>query len=482
MDLISLSARSSGPWATIVGDRTRKDETTREVIPLLARDLRAMAATVLSGNDNGGYTVPSRATYPHQWNWDSALAALGWAELDPARAWTELETLAGARDRKGMIPHIAFHTRVPDRVNGRLRGMLTTVARPYARYLPGPRWWGKRFSVDGRRISGITQPPLAATCMRLLFEAHPDEERARALLRPLLGWHRFLLEERDPRGTGEPVLIHPWESGRDNAVEWDTPLWRVMPQVTVVHRRDTHSVDAAERPSDEHYRRYLTLVRRGTEAGWAQTRLARAGAFRVLDPGFSGIFARACHDLAWLAERLDEPQIAEESSHGCERVGEALRARVDSDGLIRPLDMTDESTLEVTSAGSALAILAPGVHDDQVQAVSELVTAGSLASPYGVRSLDRDHPERSPRNYWRGPTWTNVTWLGAWALERRGHHDAASKLCAKMLAAVEGGGMREYFVPDSGRGLGARDFAWTAALTLRELARTGAAARQEAAA
>jgi hypothetical protein len=29
--------------------------------------------------------------------------------------------------------------------------------------------------------------------------------------------------------------------------------------------------------------------------------------------------------------------------------------------------------------------------------------------------------------------------------------------------------MREYFVPGSGRGLGARDFAWTAALYLREV-------------
>jgi hypothetical protein len=360
--------------------------------------------------------------------------------------------------------------------------MLTSVAVPYARYLPGPRWWGKRFSVVGRRVSGITQPPLAATCMRLLFEAHPDEERARALLRPLLGWHRFLLEERDPRGTGEPVLIHPWESGRDNAVEWDKPLWRVMPEVAVVHRRDTHSVDAAERPSDEHYRRYLTLVRRGTQDDWAQTRLARGGAFRVLDPGFSGILARACHDLAWLAEQLGEPRVAEESRRGGERVAGALRARACSDGLIRALDMTDESTLEVTSAGSALAVMAPGLPDEQVRAVSGLVTSGALASPYGVRSLDRDHPDRSPRNYWRGPAWTNITWLGAWALGQRGEADAAATLRAQMLAAVEGGGMREYFVPDSGRGLGARDFAWTAALTLRELAAGAATARDAAAA
>jgi hypothetical protein len=447
------------------------------VIRFPVTDLRTSAENVLRGNDNGGYTVPSRATYPHQWNWDSALAALGWAELDPARAWRELETLAGARDRQGMIPHIAFHSRVPERVNGRLRGALTMVARPYARYLPGPRWWGRRLSADGRRISGITQPPVAATCMRLLFESHPDERRARALLTPLLGWHRFLLEERDPRGMGEPVLIHPWESGRDNAVEWDAPLWRVLPEVTVVHRRDTHSVDAAERPSDEHYRRFLTLVRRGTRVEWAQSRLARGGAFRVLDPGFSAILARACADLAWLAERLGEGRIAEESRAASARVADALLARADADGLIRPLDMTDESTLEVTSAGSALALLAPGLGSAQVDAVRDLVTNGALASPYGVRSLDRHHAERSSRNYWRGPVWTNVTWLCALALEERGDRVAAAKLRFRMMEAIEGGGMREYVVPDSGRGLGARDFAWTAALCLRELgARASAAA------
>lgn len=52
----------------------------------LATDLRASAESVMRHNDTGSYSVPSRATYPHQWNWDSALAALGWAELDPARA------------------------------------------------------------------------------------------------------------------------------------------------------------------------------------------------------------------------------------------------------------------------------------------------------------------------------------------------------------------------------------------------------------
>jgi Glycosyl hydrolase family 63 C-terminal domain len=452
------------------------------VIELPSTDLSIPAHAVLHANDAGRYTVPSRTTYPHQWNWDSALIALGWGELDADRAWTELESLAGARDPDWrMLPHIAFQSRLPDRVNGRLRGLRTILARPGARYLPGPLWWGRRNGADGRRISAITQPPVAATCARLLFERHPDEDRARGLLRPLMDWHRFLLEERDPRGHGEPILIHPWETGRDNAVEWDTPLWRVMPQVTVLHRRDIRSVDAAERPSDEHYRRFLTLVRRGTALGWAQDTLARTGVFRVLDPGFSAILARACVDLGRLSESLGERKLAEESAAYAERVSEALRARASSDGLIRPVDLTDDTTLPPLSAGSALALLAPGLEERQVQAARTLALSGPLSSPLGVRSLDRDHPERSPRNYWRGPVWANVTWLCAHALDQHGEGAAAAELRSRMLKAARGGGMREYFEPDSGRGLGARDFAWTAALVLRELGAADAGAAANAA-
>jgi glycogen debranching enzyme len=215
-------------------------------------------------------------------------------------------------------------------------------------------------------------------------------------------------------------------------------------------------------------------VRRGTRIGWQQERLARGGAFRVLDPGFSAILARAAADLAWLGDRLGEPAVAEESRAASERVIAALRARADSDGLIRAVDTIAEATLPVTSAGSALAALTPGLRPLQLQAVRDLVSVGALASLYGVRSLDREHPERSARNYWRGPVWANVTWLCALGLEGHGEGASAAELGRRMMEAVEGGGMREYFAPGSGRGLGARDFAWTAALCLRELGRFGA--------
>jgi hypothetical protein len=255
------------------------------------------------------------------------------------------------------------------------------------------------------------------------------------------------------------VLVHPWESGRDNSLEWDPPLWSVAPTVLVLRRRDTDSIDAVERPSDEHYRRFLTLVCHGTSSGWPQEQLARGGPFQVLDPAFSAILARACADLAWLAAELNDGALAEESRDAGERVTTALRARTDADGLIRAVDLVHDEGLPVTSAGSALALLAPGLEQSTVRAVRDLVIDGALSSPVGVRSLDRDHPEVAPRNYWRGPVWANVTWLSAHALSLHGEQRAAAELRRRMLRAIEGEGMREYFEPNSGRGLGARDFA-----------------------
>jgi glycogen debranching enzyme len=143
--------------------------------------------------------------------------------------------------------------------------------------------------------------------------------------------------------------------------------------------------------------------------------------------------------------------------------------------------MVDDSPLPATGAGSALAVLAPGLATEQVRSLAHEVLDGRLASPYGVRTLPGDDPEYSPRKYWRGPVWSNVSWLCAYGLDQHGEHDAAATLRARMLDAVEGGGMREYFVPDSGRGLGTHNFTWTAALALRTADAEARAGRRNAA-
>jgi glycogen debranching enzyme len=437
--------------------------------------LRAACLGTLARCDRGTYTVPSPLTYPHQWNWDSAFAALGWLCVDPRRAWQELETLTGAQARDGLVPHIAYASPRPLERLAPLLHRIPSLARflpalVRSRYSPSPGWWGWLRGRDGRLRTAITQPPVAATAARLLFESTGDELAARRLLAPLSRWHAFLLGARDPCGLGEPVLIHPWESGRDNAVEWDAPLARIRPAVRVVPRPDRRYVDAAERPSDDHYRRFMTLVREGTRRGWPQRELAASGPFRVLDPAFSAILARAAADLAWLCSELGETRLAEAEAERGERVGAALRARLGSDGLLRAVDLVTEEETDALSCASALAAVAPDLPDRAVAAVAKLVTAGALASPVGVRSLARDDPRNEPRRYWRGPVWVNVTWLCAFALSEHGFRSEAELLRLRLVECVRDGGIREYFVPASGRGLGARDFAWTAALALSTLA------------
>ena len=51
--------------------------------------LMEQARNILRQNDRGGYTVPTERLYPYQWNWDSAICALGWQSFD-AVSYTHL--------------------------------------------------------------------------------------------------------------------------------------------------------------------------------------------------------------------------------------------------------------------------------------------------------------------------------------------------------------------------------------------------------
>ena len=200
--------------------------------------------------------------YPAQWNWDSCLVALGLAQFDEPRALVEIETLLGGQWPDGMVPHILFH------------GDDST-------YFPNTSVWQ---AGPTRRSSGITQPLVAATVVRRLFERTSDlaiRSRLTALLPRLLAWHQWCYSARDPYGTGMVSIIHPWESGMDNSPLWDDALNTVEPGPSVAHlRKDTGFAAADERPSAPEYDRYINLVIRFRDkatAPIASTTFRRSG-------------------------------------------------------------------------------------------------------------------------------------------------------------------------------------------------------------
>jgi glycogen debranching enzyme len=66
------------------------------------------------------------------------------------------------------------------------------------------------------------------------------------------------------------------------------------------------------------------------------------------------------------------------------------------------------------------------------------------------------------RRYWRGPTWINAAWLLWLGLVRLGYKDQASELAGRLARAILANRLREYYHSYSGRGMGAREFAWSA--------------------
>ncbi|MBU6252878.1 MAG: hypothetical protein KGN98_06770, partial [Alphaproteobacteria bacterium] len=256
--------------------------------------LNTRAIDILRRNDRGGYTVPTHGLYPYQWNWDSAFVALGFAEFDRDRAWQEIETLISAQWDDGMIPHIVFHQEDPG-------------------YFPGPSVWATGKTPP---TSGITQPPVLASIVRTLWEAegaNPDCPRMRRLYQACLRSHRWFHRFRDPLGNGLVMVTHNWETGRDNSSEWDAALARVDTSgVGTYQRRDTGHVDAAMRPTQQEYDRYVAILQFGRSTGWNHSEIADHGPFRMLDVGMSMELLRANRDLLVMAQALGETDVINE--------------------------------------------------------------------------------------------------------------------------------------------------------------------------
>src|SRR5437773_2083440 len=123
------------------------------------QELHAAARAVLAANDLGGFTKPAPRQYPHQWSWDSALIAIGLSRYDIPRARQEVRALLKGQWRNGMVPQIVYHTGPSD-------------------YFPDPAFWQVERSPDAPAVqtSGITQPPILATAVRLLHERSTDRD------------------------------------------------------------------------------------------------------------------------------------------------------------------------------------------------------------------------------------------------------------------------------------------------------------------
>jgi len=448
--------------------------------------LRGRAQAVLDGNWIGSSTIPAKGLYPHQWSWDAAFIAIGRSWCEQRRAQQELETLLAAQWANGMVPHIVFNLAVPPED-----------------YFPGPDFWQSERCPNAPRgvpTSGITQPPLHARAALEVYQHASDRDEALAFLGrvypKLAAQHAYLARWRDVGGHGLASIVHPWESGLDNSPLWDSELNSLVIPPGVLpryQRADLQHANAADRPTDAAYDRYVYLAITYRDADYDDATLLDRSPFLVESVLFNAIYLWSVQALAEIAALLgQDPGPHREQAA---RLHDAMLARFwdPSCGHIFGYDVRNRCPVAKDSIASMAPLLDPGLPSDVAAAiVADLSSPHFTASPaehasersdavhgrpanaaerhFLFPSYDLEAPDFDRRRYWRGPVWINTDWLVWRGLRQHGAAAMATQVADDIVTLVERSGFREYFDPFGGEGYGGMDFSWTAALLLDVLA------------
>jgi glycogen debranching enzyme len=418
--------------------------------------LRDRAISALRLNDTGIFTKPGPHQYPHQWNWDSALIALGLSHFDLPRAQQEIRALLSGQWQDGMLPSVVYHSVPSD-------------------YFPTPEFWQieNSLSAPGVPTTGITQPPLLATVVRRMHVRFPIPDFLREVYPALLRWHRWLHTARDADGSGLACIIHPWESGTDDSPRWLRVFEAIKPEALPEFQRgDTKYVPATERPNRSEYERFIYLIDVFRRLRYEPEALLKHSPFLVQDVLFNAILFRADEDLRALAGELGEP--AGEIEGWISQMQSNFDAKFwdESAGLYYDYDLRAGEPIRVNTISTFLPLFAGLLSKERAERLiedhlldpAEYAPAGEVR--HRVTTTARNEPAWEPRRYWRGPVWIILNWFLIEGLRRYGFEALAEDIRRDSLDLIETSGFREYYDPRDGSGCGSTDFSWSAALAL----------------
>ena len=377
----------------------------REVV--LAEVERVLRQNWVAGERRGTrfeYTEPSPGRYPWQWYWDSCFAAIVRRRFDPDRARAELESLLAAQRPDGFIGHTIFwRSRV-----SLLRLLFYNVA-----------------DRDADQTSSI-QPPLLAWAWRLAVGEPAGEPRIARQV-------EWLIRNRDLEGDGLLWIVQPDESGLDASPKFEEVWGRC----------------AVGRIG------FPLLVNRNRRLDWDARRIRDAGGPVLCEPLVNTFWSLS---LQALGRPSATPALVDRLWD--ERRGLFLDEAQPGGG--RPQTLTWASLAPLALPDLPEEIGRRLVEEHLLNENEFLAPVAPPSVAIGERGYEPGGGHGPIRRYWRGPTWVNSAWMVWLGLRRLGYEAEAERLASGVIGAVASEGLREYYDPRDGSGLGARDFAWSA--------------------
>lgn len=387
-------------------------------------DLKDNYLNILKSNQRSmkefRYTVPSSSVHPHQWLWDSCFHAIIYArfkEFDCAK--DEIRSLLSDQWENGMVPHMIYWTD-SDKHKYNVN-------------------WGTE-----KNTSSMTQPPMIAYAIERIYDAVKDREFVKEIFEKVDRYYKWLHNER----SDDYILsvIHPWETGEDDFVSWD-------------------SVYGIRNPSKETLKSYkLNILKKYIDTGLDSRMFMKKNLFNVKCLLFNSVYLRNLRSMLHLAEIINSKEV-EYYKNIIPKVIKSYKRNFYNKkvGLYSSYYNKKRYVENSENASIFLPFFAGMYTKLQAKKVVKkyLLDKSKFWLKYPVPTISADNANFEPNRYWRGSVWVNINWFIVQGLNDYGYGKIAEDLKKRTMGMIKKSGFCEYYNPITGDGLGPKDFTWS---------------------
>ena len=406
------------------------------------------AQKTLLGNRRKGYTLPTNnKLYPAQWNWDSAFIALGYSYFNLNYALKEITTLLDGQWKDGMVPHILFHN-------------------PNTNYYPNYTAWNCGNKI---RSSGITQPPILATILKLILDKNKISNKQtieiKKIVKKIIRFHEWFIKFRDPNKTGLVSILHPWESGYDNSPIWDEPMAKVTIEKNLKYKRaDNKLIKPDQRPLNIDYDRYVSIKNNLRKKKYNPKEIFKSSLFNVVDVGFNSLFLKANKDLIQISNKFNI-ETSKISNYVKVTEKNILKLYDKKKEIFFSKDIRNNKKIYIPSITNYFILFADLDNDFINNRLIKNLKNHNKNDKYFFSSIKPSHNSFEEKRYWRGPVWINCNWFIYQGLKNK-DLNFSNYVKKKTIKLLEKSKFYEYFSCKNGQPMGAKNFSWSASLYL----------------